>query len=89
MNQSHLVASCQSERLDRYLWFREIDRIDLVNGIFQIKIEVVRIWNDFNLVFMDLTQDQEDFLDSDSVEMIWYPWLEYVNIPRKVESSNL
>ena len=34
---------------------------------------------------MDLNQDQEDFLDSESVEMIWYPWLEYVNIPRKVE----
>ena len=36
---------------------------------------------------MDLNQDQEDFLDSDSVEMIWYPWLEYINVPRKVESS--
>ena len=47
-------------------------------------MELVRLWNDFNLVFMDLNKDQEDFLDSDSVDMIWYPWLEYINIPRKV-----
>ena len=33
---------------------------------------------------MDLKEDQENFLDSDSVEMIWFPWLEYINIPRKV-----
>ena len=52
-----------------------------------MKVEDVRLWNDFNLVFMDLNQDQEDFLDSDSVDMIWYPWIEYINIPRKVESS--
>ena len=47
-------------------------------------MEDIRLWNDFNLVFMDLNQDQQDFLDSDSVEMIWYPWIEYINIPRKV-----
>ena len=60
----------------------------MVHGLFQVKVEIVRLWNDFNLVFMDLNKDQEDFLDSDSVDMIWYPWLEYINIPRKVESEN-
>ena len=35
---------------------------------------------------MDLKQDKEDFLDQDSIDMIWYPWIEFINIPRDVES---
>ena len=63
---------------------REIDRIDLVNGIFQTKFEIVRFWNDNNLKFMDLNQEQPNYLDEDSIDMIWYPWLNFLNIPRKV-----
>ena len=59
----------------------------MVNGIFQARVEENRLWNDFNLVFMDLNQ-HHDFLDSDSVDMIWYPWIEYINVPRKVELSD-
>ena len=65
--------------------FREIYQIDLVNGIFQIKFEIHRSWNDHNLQFMDLNQDQDNYLDEDSKDLIWYPWINFLNIPRKVK----
>ena len=60
----------------------------MVNGIFQPKFEIVRFWNDNNLKFMDLNEDQDNYLDEDSIDMIWYPWLNFLNIPRKVITFN-
>ena len=65
--------------------FRDIGRIDLVNGIFQTKVEIFRLWNDQRVFFLDLNEDQENYFDSDSSDMIWFPWIEFLNIARKVQ----
>ena len=65
-----------------FVCVREIDQIDLVNGVFQTKILRIFEWNDGNLAFMDL--NDEDYLDKKSSAMIWKPWIIFSNILRPV-----
>ena len=69
-----------------FVCVREIDQIDLVNGVFQTKILRIFEWNDGNLAFMDL--NDEDYLDKKSSAMIWKPWIIFSNILRQ-ENLNL
>ena len=58
----------------------EISTIDQINGYFTTTVDLVREWNDHNIHFKNLKQNQINLVSKNDSETLWFPQLIFSNV---------
>ena len=62
------------------IYFRNIFSVDLVKGLFKVKYDFTKTWNDHNVNFMNLKKSKANFLRDHDSAMLWQPYIVFFNI---------
>ena len=62
------------------MYLRNIFSVDLVKGLFKVKYDFTKTWNDHNVNFMNLKKSKANFLRDHDSAMLWQPYIVFFNI---------
>ena len=62
------------------MYLRNIFSVDLVKGLFKVKYDFSKSWNDHNVNFMNLKKSKANFLRDHDSAMLWQPYIVFFNI---------